>query len=82
MWHLVRFLYLVHHHLTRIRKFYKVLQENLILKELIFFLEKKRDIHKIENIYISALVFLVIKTKKSIHSMFQKLTSKDMLIYY
>ena len=41
---------------------------------------KIRDIHKIEKRIVTKLVFLVIKRKKNIQSMCQKIFSRDMLI--
>ena len=56
----------------------KILQENLILK----FPVKARDIHKVKKKIVLLLVMLIIKARKNIKSMRQKILPKGVLSYY
>ena len=54
-----------------IQKLTKILQKKLDLKDMKFPV-KSREIHTIEKRTLLPLVFLVMKTKKNIQSMYQK----------
>ena len=77
-----RYLNPTDHHPAKIRKIYKNFKD-------IRFPIKIRDVHKFEKNkakqqqqQLLALVFLVTKMRKNIHSMFQRILSKAMLSYY
>ena len=81
-WCLFRYLHDADHNPARIRKVDKDFARELDFHNITFPV-KIRDIHKIKKKKNPlALVFLVMKTKKNIQSMCQKILSKDMLIYY
>ena len=66
----------------RITRDDKHFEKKLDFKNIKFLL-KIRYIHKIEKIFLSPLEFLVIKIRKNIQSMEQKIVAKkNMLIYY
>ena len=67
---------------AKITKSDKDFSKKLDFKEIKFPV-KIRDIHKIEKIESSALVFLVLKIRTNIQFMYQKdIAKKNMLIYY
>ena len=76
----MRYLHPQDHHLAIIRKVDKK-NDNKLHFDNIKFPVKIRDIIKFEKRIVSALVFLVMKTKKNIQFIRQK-TFKSMLIYY
>ena len=84
-WSIVRYLNPPNHHPERITKVDQGFAEKLDFKDIKFPV-KIRDINKIEKKKKknpSALVFLVMKIRKSIQSMYQKIVvKKHMLIYY
>ena len=81
-WYLVRYVNLADQNPQRITKSDKDFTTRLDLKDIKFPVTI-RDIHKIEKRTPSALVFLPMKIKKNIQSMYQKnFVKKNMLIYY
>ena len=81
-WSIVRYLNPANHHPARITKGDKNFAKKIDFKD-VKYLVKIRDIHKIEKKKRSALLFLTMKIKKNIQSMYQKkLLKKEVLIYY
>ena len=82
-WYLVRYLHPVDHNPKRITKTDDGFSKKLDFKDIKFPV-KVRNIHTIEKkIILSTLVFLVMKIRKNIKSMYQKnVVKKNMLIYY
>ena len=81
-WYLVRYLNPADHHPARITKADKDFAKKLDFKDLKFPV-KVKDIHKIEETNPSPLVFLIMKIKKNMQSIYQKNVVKEsMLIYY
>ena len=78
-WFLIRYLHSTDHHPARIRKTDRTFERKLDFKDIKFPV-KIRDCHKIEKRIASALVFLVMKTRENIQSMYQKILLKNMLI--
>ena len=80
-WCLVRYLNPADHNAGRITKADKDFAKKLDFKDIIFPV-KIGDIHKIEKRIPLALVFLTLKIKKNIQSMYQNnAVKKNMLIY-
>ena len=81
-WYLVRYLNPADHHPARITKADKDFAKKLDFKDIKFPV-KVKDIHKIEETNQSPLVFLIMKIKKNMQSIYQKNVVKEsMLIYY
>ena len=81
-WCLARCLNPADHHPARIKKANKDFTKRLDFKDIRFTI-KTRDIHKIQKRIPSGLVFLVVKIRKKIQSIYQKnVMKKSMLIYY
>ena len=80
-WCLVRYFNPADHRPERIRKIDKELAIKLDFKD-IKYLVKISDIHKFEKKIVSVLAFLVMGITKNFQSTFQKIFSRDMLIYY
>ena len=82
-WSIVRYLNPANHHPARITKGDKDFAKKIDFKDVKYPV-KIRDIHKIEKKKKrSALLFLTMKIKKNIQSMYQKkLLKKEVLIYY
>ena len=81
-WYLVRYLNPADHHPARITKADKDFAKKLDFKDIKFPV-KVKDIHKIEETNPSPLVFLIMKIKKNMQSIYQKNVVKEsMLIYY
>ena len=81
-WYLVRYLNPADHHPARITKADKDIAKKLDFKDIKFPV-KVKDIHKIEETNPSPLVFLIMKIKKNMQSIYQKNVVKEsMLIYY
>ena len=79
---LVRYVHSADHNPKRITKADKDFAKKLDFKDITFSV-KVWDIHKIEKKILLTLVFLVMKIKKNIQSMYQKNVVKNiMLIYY
>ena len=78
---MVRYLNPPNNHAARITKADKDFANRLDFKDIKFPV-KIRDIHKIEKRISSAFVFLAMKIKKNIQSMYQNVVKKNMLIYY
>ena len=74
-WFFVRYLNLADHDPRRIKKSNKDFAKRLDFKD-IKFLVKIRDIHKIKKKNPSELVSLLMKIKKNIQSMYQKIIVK------
>ena len=79
-WCFVRYSHPVDRNPARIRKNYKSFARELDVKDIEYH-EKIREIHKIEEKLVSAFVFLVMKIRKNVQSMFQKVLLRNMLIY-
>ena len=81
-WYLARYLNPANDHLAIITKAEKGFTIKLDFKDIKFPV-KIRNIHKIKKKKSLALMFLLMKTKKNIQSMFKKdVVKKNMLIYY
>ena len=81
-WFIVRYVNPADHDPRRITKTNKDFTKKINFKDIKFPV-KVRDIHKIEKRIPSALVFLVMKIKKNIQSMYQEnVVKENMLIYY
>ena len=81
-WYLVRYLNPADHHPARITKADEDFAKKLDFKDIKFPV-KVKDIHKIKETNPSPLVFLIMKIKKNMQSIYQKNVVKEsMLIYY
>ena len=81
-WCIVRYLHPADHHAVRIRKIDEILTDELYFEDIKSPV-KIKNIRKIKKRTLSALVFLVIKTRKNIQSIYQKsVIKRNMLIYY
>ena len=65
----------------KLEKFTKILKTLDFRSKLEMFINLKKKKNKKKK-QLLALVFLVMKTRKNIHSMFQRILSKAMLSYY
>ena len=79
-WYLIRYLHRADYHAS-LERLAECLKGNSIWK-IQNFQSKLKIFTKLKNPVISALAFLVMKTRKNIQSMRQEILSKNILIYY